>query len=171
MKYTIEVNNKTVTVTLDGYKGVARCCDEDTFNLQTGIELALERAKVAKANDTKKECCGCNKCNNTNKPTNPLAPSNAVMSLIKQLEAVLPPDGIVVVGKGDKMSNAQRNYLARLIGKSMDDRYDEGYKEGHDSGYNEGYTIGHISGYDEGYADGKIEAIETIQEAVENLID
>lgn len=163
MKYTIEVNNKTVTVTLDGYKGVARCCDEDTFNLQTGIELALERAKVAKANDTKKECCGCNKCNNTNKLTELFAPSNAVMSLIKQLEAALPTDGIVVVGKGDKMSNAQRDYLARLIGKSTDDRYNEGYEAG--------YEEGHDFGYEEGYDEGKLNAIESISEAVTKLIN
>lgn len=146
MKYTIEVNNKTVTVTLDGHKGVARCCDEDTFNLQTGIELALERAKVAKANGTKKECCGCNKC-------------DTIESLAKRMEAILPTDGIVVVGKGGKMSNAQKNYLARLIGKSTDDRYDEGYEEGYEAGY------------DEGYDEGKLNAIESISEAVTNLIN
>ena len=52
MKYTVSINEKkrTVTVNLDGYEGVARCCPTDCFNVQTGVELALERAKVAKAN-------------------------------------------------------------------------------------------------------------------------
>lgn len=160
MKYTIEVNHKTVTVTLDGYKGVARCCDEDSFNLQTGIELALERAKVAKANGTKKECCGCDKC-------------DTITNLAKRMEAILPPDGIIVVGKGDKMSNAQKNYLARLIGKSTDDRYDEGYEagyeEGHEDGYEEGYDEGRDSGYDEGYDAGRDLTIHSIQGVLENL--
>lgn len=51
MDYTVNIDGKkrTVTVEKDGYKGVARCCPTDQFNLQTGIELALERAKVAKA--------------------------------------------------------------------------------------------------------------------------
>ena len=52
MKYTVTINekSKTITVNLNGYEGVSKCCATDTFNLQTGIELALERAKMAKAN-------------------------------------------------------------------------------------------------------------------------
>ena len=51
MNYTVSVNEskKEIVVMLDGYKGVAKCCPTDNFNLGTGIELALERAKVAKA--------------------------------------------------------------------------------------------------------------------------
>ena len=56
MKYNVSINEKsrTITVTLaDGTKGVARCCPTDRFDINTGIELALERARVAKANAEK----------------------------------------------------------------------------------------------------------------------
>ena len=55
MKYTVAINEKKkeIRVILDGYEGVAKCCPTDRFDLQTGIELALERAKVAKANANK----------------------------------------------------------------------------------------------------------------------
>ena len=67
MKYTVSINEKSrsITVTLaDGTKGTARCNPTDRFDINTGIELALERAKVAKANVEKaKEMIAYHKLN------------------------------------------------------------------------------------------------------------
>jgi hypothetical protein len=113
MKYTVEVNEKSVVVTLDGYKGVAKCCEGDTFNLQTGIELALERAKVAKANANK------------SKPT--------VAEAIKVLEEYVG-DHIAIVGRGVSLSENQkaelRAYADRLA--PIDECEDEDEYEDYD---------------------------------------
>lgn len=44
MNYTVTVNptKRSVTVEYEGYKGTARCCPTDTFDLTVGTELALE---------------------------------------------------------------------------------------------------------------------------------
>ena len=85
MNYTVAVNEakKEIKVMLDGYEGIARCCPTDNFNLGTGIELALERAKVAKAN--------ANKPKPTTKPT--------IAEAIKIVEDYVG-DHIAIVGKG-----------------------------------------------------------------------
>lgn len=151
MKYTVSVNDKskTVTVTLaDGTKGVAKCCDTDQFNLSTGIELALERAKVAKATAEKaKEV----------KPTE-MATRMSVTMLAQQLEKTLPKGHIVVaVGGGDGCLTANgKAWLARIAGVStkgcpcschddgdyytedeIEDIKEAAYDEGYDDGYNE----------------------------------
>lgn len=166
MKYTVTINekSKTITVNLNGYKGVAKCCDTDTFNLQTGIELALERAKTAKANAEAKK--------------NPITKSGDVMELIKALEKALPEGQMVVVGNGKGLTEEQKNYLLSLSGhkcknkcrcsdSALDEAYEEGYSDGYaegqadaeeneesyGEGYDEGYDNGHNDGYEEGYAD------------------
>lgn len=128
MKYTVEVNEKSVAVTLDGYKGVAKCCESDTFNLQTGIELALERAKVAKAE--------ANKPKSTAKPT--VAEARAVLE-----EYV--GDHIAIVGRGASLSENQKRELRKYADMyapspscECEDRYDEGYADGYDDGYTDG---------------------------------
>ena len=134
MKYTVAVNEKkrTVTVDLGGYKGVARCCPTDTFNLTVGVELALERARVAKRE------AEAHKVN-----------SMSVMELVKALEKALPTGQMVVVGNGNKMTKAHKAWLRSLIGgcscscsccdedEDEDDRYDEGYDDGYAEGYAE----------------------------------
>lgn len=97
MKYTVTINDKTVTVNLNGYKGVAKCCATDTFNLQTGIELALERARVAEANAKK-----------------PVAKPMGVMELVKALEKALPKGQVVVVGNGNGLTAEQKKWLHSL---------------------------------------------------------
>ena len=94
MNYTVSVNEskKEIVVMLDGYKGVAKCCPTDNFNLGTGIELALERAKVAKAN--------------ANKPK----PTVSVAEAIKVLENYVG-DHIAIIGGGDHMSESQKAEL------------------------------------------------------------
>ena len=110
MKYTVEVNEKSVVVTLDGYKGVAKCCEGDTFNLQTGIELALERAKVAKATAEKPKSA----------PT--------VAEAIKVLEDYVG-DHIAIIGKGVSLSDNQkrelREYADRLAPIDEYEEWDE----------------------------------------------
>ena len=162
MKYTVVINekSKSITVDLDGYKGVAKCCPTDSFNITTGIELALERAKVAKANAEK-----------------PTAKPMGVMELVKALEKALPKGQMVIVGNGNYMTEEQKKWLCRLADcgcschKSKSDgnyytdeeiedikieAYDEGYADGEESiddRYDEGYDDGHADGYDAGYAD------------------
>ena len=145
MKYTVTIDNKTVTVNLNGYKGVAKCCDTDTFNLQTGIELALERARVAEANAKKP----------TTKPM-------TVMELVKALEKALPKGQMVVVGNGNGLTAEQKRWLHSLSGctnkggyteDDLNEAYDEGYADGEnsvDDRYDEGYEDGYSDGYDEG---------------------
>ena len=157
MKYTVTINekSKTVVVNLNGYEGVAKCCATDTFNLQTGIELALERARVAEANAKK----------STAKPM-------GVMELVKALEKALPKGQMVLVGNGKELTAEQKRWLHNLTdckgGCSCEcyteediediraDAYDEGYEDGKndaDDRYDEGYEDGHADGYDAGYAD------------------
>ena len=175
MKYTVAINekSKTITVNLNGYEGVAKCCDTDTFNLQTGIELALERAKTAKASAEAKK--------------NPTTKSGDVMELIKALEKALPEGQMVVVGNGKELTEKQKDYLLSLSGHkckkkcccsdfALDEAYEEGYSDGYaegqadaeeneesyDKGYDEGYDDGHGDGYDEGYADAMEEMSENV---------
>ena len=131
MKYTVAVNEKkrTVTVDLGGYKGVARCCPTDTFNLTVGVELALERARVAKR-----------------EAEAPKVNSMSVMELVKALEKALPKGQMVVVGNGDKMTEAHKAWLRSLIGDCSctccedEDEDDDAYDEGYDDGYADGYA-------------------------------
>ena len=152
MNYTVSVNEakKEIVVMLDGYKGVAKCCPTDNFNLGTGIELALERAKVAKAE--------------ANKPK----PSVSVAEAIKVLENHVG-NHIAIIGGGWKMSEAQKAELRRYADMyapiphecscdccSQSEAYDEGYTEGYDEGYE--------AGYDKGYGIAKDECEDEIVE-------
>jgi hypothetical protein len=125
MKYTVSINEakRSITVTLaDGTKGVAKCCTTDHFDINTGIELALERAKVAKASAEKiKE----SKMNNS---------ASSVMELIKALEKALPKGRMVIVGNGNEMTATQKRWLHSLT--DCEGNYDKGY----DDGYNDGYA-------------------------------
>lgn len=138
MKYTVTIDNKTITVNLNGYKGVAKCCDTDTFNLQTGIELALERARIAEANAKK------SKVAIDGKPM-------GVMDLIKALEKALPKGQMVVVGNEATMTEEQKRWLHSLTDCKCKGGYTE---EDLDKAYNEGYDDGYSDGYDEGCEDG-----------------
>lgn len=140
MKYSVSINEKkrTVTVTLaDGSKGVARCCPSDQFNISTGIELALERAKTA------------------NKKT-PLS----IMELVKALEAALPEGQMVIVGNGKEMTEAQKHWLRSIVGGECSCKCHEDNEEGAwytedeiDEIKSDAYQDGRDDGYDEGYAD------------------
>ena len=163
MKYTVVINekSKSITVDLDGYKGTAKCCPTDSFNITTGIELALERAKVAKAN--------------AEKPT-PTAKPMGVMELVKALEKALPKGEMVIVGNGKELTARQKSWLRSLAGgcdcececgegecyteDEIEDIRVSAYSEGYEDGkndvndrYDEGYEDGHTDGYDEGYED------------------
>ena len=183
MKYTVVINekSKSITVDLDGYKGTAKCCPTDDFNLATGIELALERAKVAKAN--------------AEKPT-PMAKPMGVKELVKALEKALPKGQMVLVGNGDELTAEQKKWLHNLtdckcrsscegecytddeIDEIKDDYYNQGYTDGQndaDDRYDEGYEDGHADGYDEGYSDAMNEVEENtltedeVDELAENI--
>ena len=158
MKYTVVINekSKSITVDLDGYKGTAKCCPTDSFNITTGIELALERAKVAKANAEK-----------------PTAKPMGVMELVKALEKALPKGQVVVVGNCEGLTARHKEWLHSMtdckgecscegecytdeeIEDIKADAYDEGYEDGKNDAdrYDEGYEDGHADGYDAGYAD------------------
>lgn len=193
MKYTVTINekSKTVVVNLNGYEGVAKCCETDTFNLQTGIELALERARVAEANAKK-----------------PTAKPMTVMELVKALEKALPKGQMVVVGNGNGLTAEQKRWLHSMtdckggcsckkydedyLAEIREEAYNEGYTDGQDAceccdcdncdlcyteedmdrakdeAYDEGYADGHSDGYDEGVEEGLDE--DDVIEAVRNAL-
>jgi predicted CopG family antitoxin len=148
MQYNVSINEKTKTITveLDGYKGVAKCCPTDSFNISTGIELALERAKAAKAEASKP----------TTKPM-------GVMELVKALEKALPKGQMVLVGNGDELTKSQKEWLASLAGVSLDD-----YECDCDcyGDLSEAYD----DGYADGYRDGKDEAEESASDVIEVIM-
>ena len=127
MNYTVIVNEKKkeIRVMLDGYEGVAKCCPTDNFNLGTGIELALERAKVAKAE--------------AEKPKVEAKPDMSVAAAIKVLEKYVGGH-IAIIGGGENMSEAQKAELRRYADmyaptdEDEDDRYEEGYADGYAEG-------------------------------------
>ena len=133
MKYTVTINEKSrsITVTLaDGTKGVARCNPSDRFDINTGVELALERAKVASKAKTEP----------TPAPVNP-----SVMELVKALEKALPKGEMVIVGNGDHLTEKQKSWLRSLAGgcscKCHEVDEDDGdYESGYDDGYADGYA-------------------------------
>ena len=171
MNYNVTVNptKRSVTVEYEGYKGTARCCPSDTFDLSTGIELALERAKVAKKNAEKaKEI----------KPTAMATRMSATM-LAKQLENVLPKGSIaVVVGGGDNCLTAEgKKWLATLAGVSTkcgctccNCNEDSDYESGYDDGYADGYADAEadLDGEEE---ESKEEVIEALMEKVREMLD
>ena len=155
MKYTVSINEKSrsITVTLaDGSKGVARCCPSDRFDINTGVELALERAKVA------------SKAKAAPAPTTP-----SVMELIKALEKALPKGEMVVVGNGDGLTEAQKKWLVALGGGcsckchevNEDENYDRGYSDGYEDGYADAVAI-----CDESEAEELDTALERIREVL-----
>ena len=132
MNYVVSVNEskKVIEVVLEGkYKGVAECSKADNYNLQVGIELALERAKVAKVNAEAKP--------------------KSVRELVSELEKALPKGQCVVVGNGVKPTKEMKEWLHSLtdckgvsadeIKAIADNAYDEGYAEGYDEGYSDAY--------------------------------
>lgn len=150
MKYSVSINEKkrTVTVTLaDGTKGVARCCPSDQFNISTGIELALERAKTA----------------------NKKAPLS-IMELVKALETALPKGQMVLVGKGEEMTEAQKQWLRSIVGGECSCKCHEDNEDNEEGSWytedeiedikSDAYAKGHDDGYDEGYDAAKSENID-----------
>jgi flagellar biosynthesis/type III secretory pathway protein FliH len=179
MKYTVSVNEKSkvITVTLaDGTVGTAKCCESDSFNLAVGIELALERAKVAKANAEKPK----------------VTKSGDVMELVKALEKALPKGQVVVVGSGEGLTANQKAWLHSLtdckggcscecscdkdceeceyqyteddMDKAVEDAYDEGYADGERQA-NADHEQSVSDAYDEGYAD----AVREMKNALADL--
>lgn len=182
MKYTVSINEKkrTITVNLDGYEGAARCCPTDCFNVQTGVELALERAKVAKANAE-----NAKKCAEKTTPVGSMANRMTVTMLAEQLEKVLPKGSMVVaVGGGDKcLTDEGRKWLAKLAGKYACKEDIEGiecaaYNDGFDDGKHEGreealdYVRTHIAELVGSWVEELAEAVEVcLDEASENMAD
>lgn len=116
MKYNVSINEakRSITVTLaDGTKGVAKCCPTDRFDINTGIELALERAKVAQR----------------------VVKTPSVMELVKALEKALPKGQMVLVGNGKELTAEQKSWLHSLTDCEGD--YNEGYADGYDDAQEE----------------------------------
>lgn len=179
MKYSVSINEskRTITVDLDGYKGVAKCCPTDSFNISTGIELALERAKVAKKTAEAKQ--------NEVKPTK-MATEMTITMLAKQLEKVLPKGGMVVaVGGGDAcLTDEGKRWLAKLAGVSCEcgcddcDCCSEAYEEGYADGVTEGrrqalaYIKNNLADMVEEYALDFAENVEAlVDDAEEDMAD
>ena len=171
MKYTVSVNekSKTVTVDLDGHKGIAKCCETDQFNLATGIELALERAKVAKKSAEASK--------------SPPSKSGDVMELVKALEKALPKGQMVIIGGGDAMTADQKRWLANLAGVTpcncrnedcyTEDEIEDIRNAAYDEGYDEGYADG-VAECDEeiAYAEGMVEEMaERVREVLDEYAE
>lgn len=151
MKYTVAINEKkrTVTVILDGYEGVAKCCPTDRFDIQTGIELALERARVAKANAEKEKAV----------VTTPK--SISVAEAIAVLEKYVGGH-VAIIGGGKEMSESQKAELRRyadMLAPTECPHCEEQYDKGYDKGYDEGYEDcrAEYDDYDEDDEDDDIE--------------
>ena len=180
MQYSVSINEskRTITVDLNGYKGVAKCCPTDSFNISTGIELALERAKVAKKMAEAKQ--------NEVKPTK-MATEMTVTMLAEQLEKVLPKGSMVVaVGGGNAcLTNEGKKWLAKLAGVSCncgcdvdceccDDAYDEGYADGVTEGRKQAlaYIKSNLGDMVEEYALEFSESVEAlVDDAEEDMAD
>lgn len=156
MKYTVSINEKSrsITVTLaDGTKGVARCNPSDRFDINTGIELALERAKVASKAKTEPA------------PANP-----SVMELVKALEKALPKGKMVIVGNGKEMTKEQKAWLRSLAGgcpcqcHEVDE--DEIYERAYDEGYADGYADAEAD-----YDDSEVEELDTALARIREVLD
>ena len=161
MKYTVTINEKSrsITVTLaDGTKGTARCCPSDRFDINTGVELALERAKVAKATAIKE------------KESKLKNPPLSIMELIKALEKALPKGQMVVVGNGKEMTAEQKKWLVALGGgcscKCHEVDEDEIYERAYAEGYEDGYADAEEDYDDEG--DDNEVALNRIREVLAN---
>ena len=138
MNYTVAVNEnkKTIEVVIEGkYKGVAKCCSSDNYNLQTGLELALERAKFAKAN--------------AEMPKVKSAEDMSVRELAAIIERKLRKGELVVIGEG-KVPSANQKAVLHSYTDCKGGITDEELAEKVNSAYDEGYA----DGYDEGYSDG-----------------
>ena len=155
MKYSVSINEKkqTITVTLaDGTQGVAKCCPTDKFDIGTGIELALERAKVAQAN--------------RNKPSpSPIASQMSVMMLVKELEKALPKGQMVIVGNGVEMTDCKCSCDCCGDCEKM---YSE---EEYDDAVSNAYEEGHSAGYDAGYADALEETEQLNESDIKEILD
>ena len=142
MNYTVAVNEskKTIEVVIEGkYKGVAKCCDSDNYNLQTGLELALERAKVAKAN--------------AEMPKVKSAEDMSIRELAAIIERKLGKGQVVVIGEGRVPSASQKAVLHSYTdckGGISKEELDEKVNSAYDEGYADGYADA-VDEYDEDY--------------------
>jgi hypothetical protein len=142
MNYTVSVNEakRTIEVVIEGkYKGVAKCCASDNYNLQTGIELALERAKVAKAN--------------AEKPKAKTVADMSVRELAAIIERKLRKGEVVVIGEGRVPSASQKAVLHSYTdckGGITKEELEEKVNSAYDEGYADGYADA-VDEYDEEY--------------------
>ena len=168
MQYTVTINEnaKEIKVNLNGYEGVAKCCPTDNFNITTGVELALERAKVAKAKAEDKSAKATSK-------------AMGVMELVKALEKALPKGQVVLVGNGNELTRENKAWLRSLIGEDTcececdccDHLSDEEIDDMVSEAYEEGYDRGREDGYSEGYDDGYDEAVAVCEESDADIVD
>lgn len=164
MKYNVSINEEkqTITVTLaDGTQGVAKCCPTDKFDIGTGVELALERAKNTQAARSK---------------PSPSSSPMSVMELIKALEKALPNGEMVIVGNGDCMTKGHKEWLHSLTDckcscdccGDCEKVYSE--EECHDA-VADAYDRGHSDGYEKGYAEATEEIEQLNEEDIDEIID
>jgi hypothetical protein len=150
MNYVVSVNEAkgTVEVVIEGkYKGVAKCNKADNYNLQVGIELALERARVAKAN--------------AEKPKVRNAEDMSIRELGAIIERKLGKGQVVIIGEGRVPSAEQREAIHSYSG--CKGGYDKGYADGYDEGYNAALEAC-ADDYDDGYEDGYADAVDEYDE-------
>ena len=164
MKYSVSINEEkqTITVTLaDGTQGVAKCCPSDKFDLGTGVELALDRAKNAQAARSK---------------PSPSPSPMSVMELVKALEKALPKGKMVIVGNGVEMTDRQKAWLHSLTDCECScdccGDCEKMYSEAeYDDAVSDAYEEGHSAGYDAGYADALEETEQMNEEDIEEILD
>lgn len=101
-KYTVTIDEtkRTITVDLDGYKGTAKCCPTDLFDIKVGTELALERAKVEKEKATK--------------PMTKPATKMSLMEAVRLVESLLSKGECVVIGNGKELTKQNKEWLHSL---------------------------------------------------------
>lgn len=132
MNYSVTINEETREIMVmlsDGTCGKSKCNPTDKFDIGTGIELALERAKVSQreANKPKEKPMG-------------------VMELVKALEKALPKGQCVVVGNGTELTKSHKAWLHSMTDCDSEARYNKGYDDGYAEGYDDGYADGLANG-------------------------
>ena len=110
----------------------------------------------------------------------------SVMELVKMLEEALPDGQVVVIGKGESLTDKHKAWLHSLTDckgecdceecdcegytqEELDDAVEEAYEDGKADGYEEARRESEVereAAYDEGYAD----AMRNVKEAIADLM-
>ena len=110
----------------------------------------------------------------------------SVVELVKMLEEALPDGQVVVVGKGESLTDKHKAWLHSLTDcececedcdccegysqEELDDAVEEAYEDGKADGYEEARRESEVE-REEAYEEGYAEAMHRVREALADLMD